>query len=391
VSTQVKNAFIGVLYLFSVGFVVAPLAGDYFLPVVLSVLAAASVVVFALLGGRWWDHRRARIRLADKYDLSSYDARMAMHLVDSGQVMRAALRPAGRDYAEHQLERARTPVWVPVLGVVLALAVFIPYAALLNARVLAFIGIGTVGYQCYRTYTRPDRLQAALAKLTGASQAPEANPRGEVIPLPRRAAPVDRVAPARPSVSTRAASSTADIELRGDAVPSQITLQRSFTWRNSLAEYIVEIDGHRVGRLRPRASKMHEVRPGKHEIRVHFDTTGYPEKGYMGSPTFEINLQDGESEVLDVIPTSSMYLSQMRGMHEDWLMLTPADDDPTTVRPRPPVTGGAVLRFLLTGVVGAALLANWFVFSTGSPAWSVSDAIVLIGAGILIYLRFVKK
>lgn len=76
---------------------------------------------------------------------------------------------------------------------------------------------------------------------------------------------------------------------------TQITLHRPRTFRNSMSEYIVEIDGRRVGRLRSGASTVYEVTPGHHEVRVRLDTVMAPRMGYAGSPTFEADVREGQS------------------------------------------------------------------------------------------------
>ncbi len=60
---------------------------------------------------------------------------------------------------------------------------------------------------------------------------------------------------------------------------------------NSLNEYIVEVDGRRLGRLRSGASAQHEVSPGPHEVRVRLDTIMDPKMGYVGSPSSEADLR----------------------------------------------------------------------------------------------------
>ena len=122
---RVRYVLIGVLYAVLALFVAVGFVGDLGLLDVPSLLIAALVIAFALLGSRWSDRRGERKRLVHEHGLSAYDARMAMHLVDSGQVMRTALRPAGRSYAQRQLDRGPTPVWVPALGVVMAVAVYL--------------------------------------------------------------------------------------------------------------------------------------------------------------------------------------------------------------------------------------------------------------------------
>jgi len=157
---------IGVLYVVLALVVVVGFVGDVGPLDVPGLLIAALMIALALLGVRWSERRRERKRLVHAHGLSTYDARMAMHLVDSGQVMRGALRPAGRDYAQRQLDRGPTPVWVSALGVVMAVAVYLPYAALPGTRVFALVGIGFVGLRCHHTYTRPTRLRSVLGNLT---------------------------------------------------------------------------------------------------------------------------------------------------------------------------------------------------------------------------------
>ena len=106
---RVRYVLTGVLYVVLALFVVVGFAGDFGLLNVPGLLIAALVIAVALLGMRWSERRVERKRLVHEYGLSAYDARMAMHLVDSGQVMRAALRPAGRDYAQCQLDHGPTP------------------------------------------------------------------------------------------------------------------------------------------------------------------------------------------------------------------------------------------------------------------------------------------
>jgi len=252
---------IGVLYLVLALFVAVGFAGDLGLMDVPSLLIAALVITVALIGLRWSDRRVERKHLVHDHGLSSYDARMAMHLVDSGEVMRAALRPAGRDYAQRQLDHGPTPVWVPALGVVMAVAVYLPYAALPDARVFALAGIGVIGFRCHHVYTRPARLRSALGNLTSITapglHAHEALTR---IPTATRATPTSTFPLASSHATGTSAAHTPPS--RNAASTALITLRRPRAFRTSLSEYIVEIDGRRVGRLRTRTSEGYAVQPG---------------------------------------------------------------------------------------------------------------------------------
>ncbi len=389
---RVRYTLIGVLYVVLalvvvVGFVgdVGPLDGP-------GLLFAALMIGLALLGVRWSERRGERKRLVHAHGLSAYDARMAMHLVDSGQVMRGALRPAGRDYAQRQLDRGPTPVWVPALGVVMAVAVYLPYAALPGTRVFALVGIGFVGLRCQHTYTRPTRLRSVLGNLTS-TPAPGLPTRSEALrkfPAATRA----------PTSAFAISATTSDTAPRSAAHPSSsnaaftalITLRRPRAFRNSLSEYIVDIDGHRAGRLRSRASEEYAVQPGQHEIRVRLDTILAPKMGYVGSPAFEVDLGDGERLEVDVIALPASY-SNFGVRHttadpEGWLMLAPADADkppPRTVRA---LIRGNWLRYTVSLAALAAFIATMFVFRTGSAAWWDSDTVLLLSATTLIYLRF---
>jgi len=176
------------------------------------------------------------------------------------------------------------------------------------------------------------------------------------------------------------------------ALTSLITLHRPRMFRNSLNEYIVEIDGRRVGRLRSGASAQHEVSPGHHEIRVHLDTIMDPKIGYAGSPAFEVDLRGGERLELDVtaVPYASYQILGVRQMTDDtegWLMLALAGVD-KPARVRRPFTRGAWLRYMLNVVLFASLVATLFVFRSGSSAWWTSEMVFLVSGGALVYLRF---
>ncbi len=163
-------------------------------------------------------------------------------------------------------------------------------------------------------------------------------------------------------------------------------------FRNSLNEYIVDIDGRRVGRLRSGASAQHEVSPGHHEIRVHLDTIIDPKIGYAGSPAFEVDLREGERLELDVtaVPYASYQILGVRQMTDDpegWLMLAPAGVD-KPARVRRPFTRGAWLRYMLNVVLLASLVATLFVFRSGSSARWTSEMVFLVSGGTLVYLRF---
>jgi hypothetical protein len=111
-----------------------------------------------------------------------------------------------------------------------------------------------------------------------------------------------------------------------------------------MSEYIVEIDGRRVGRLRSGASTVYEVTPGHHEVRVRLDTVMAPKMGYAGSPTFEANVREGQSVALDVgtVPSASrqiLFGQQMTDDPEGWLMLSPVGADKRP-RSRRPLTAG---------------------------------------------------
>jgi len=359
---------IGVLYVVLalvvvVGFVgdVGPLDGP-------GSLIAALMIALALLGVRWSERRGERKRLVHAHRLSAYDARMAMHLVDSGQVMRGALRSAGRDYAQRQLDRGPTPVC---------------------ARVFALVGIGFVGLRCQHTYTRPTRLRSVLGNLTS-TPAPGLPTRSEAL----RKFPAANRAPTSAFAISATTSDTAPQSPSSSnaALTALITLRRPRAFRNSLSEYIVDIDGHRAGRLRSRASEEYAVQPGQHEIRVRLDTILAPKMGYVGSPAFEVDLSDGERLEVDVIALPASY-SNFGVRHttadpEGWLMLAPAGADkppPRTVRA---LIRGNWLRYTVSLVALAAFIATMFVFRTGSAAWWDSDTVLLLSATTLIYLRF---
>jgi len=382
---RVRYVLIGVLYAVLALFVAVGFVGDLGLLDVPSLLIAALVIAFALLGTRWSDRRGERKRLVHEHGLSAYDARMVMHLVDSGQVMRTALRPAGRDYAQRQLDRGPTPVWVPALGVVMAVAVYLPYAGLPDARVFALMGIGVVGFRCHHLYTRPARLRSVLVNLAP-TDAPELHARPEA---PRSHA-ISR--PAKPSSAspvsdTAAIQSAAHPSSSNAALTALLTLRRPRAFRNSLSEYIVEIDGRRVGRLRARASQEFAVPPGYHEVRVRLDTIMAPKMGYVGSPAFEV-----ERTELDVIALpathSSFGVLQTTADPEGWLMLAPAGADKPPPRSPLALIRGNWLRYTLSLVALAAFIATFFVFRTGSAAWWDSNTVLLLSAGTLLYLRF---
>ncbi len=107
--------------------------------------------------------------------LSTSDARVVMRMVDpgvdSGWGIQPYLRPAARDYAQHQLDRTPTPIWRLAVGASVVAAVAIAFAVA-NLRqgsgVLVLLSIGYVaqgGYHAYRSYTRPARMRAVLVKL----------------------------------------------------------------------------------------------------------------------------------------------------------------------------------------------------------------------------------
>ena len=338
---------IGVLYVVLALVVVVGFVGDVGPLDVPGLLIATLMIALALLGVRWSERRGERKRLVHAHGLSAYDARMAMHLVDSGQVMRGALRPAGRDYAQRQLDRGPTPVWVPALGVVMAVAVYLPYAALPGTRVFTLVGIGFVGFRCQHTYTRPTRLRSVLENLTSTT-APGLPTQSEAL----RKFPAATRAPTSAFAISAATSDTAP---RSAAHPSSsnaaltalITLRRPRAFRNSLSEYIVDIDGHLAGRLRSRASEEYAVQPGQHDIRVRLDTILAPEMGYVGSPAFEVDLGDGERLEVDVIALPASYTNfgvrHTTADPEGWLMLAPAGAD------KPP---SRTVRALIRALVG---------------------------------------
>ena len=335
---RVRYVLIGVLYVVLALVVVVGFVGDVGPLDVPGLLIATLMIALALLGVRWSERRGERKRLAHAYRLSAYDARMAMHLVDSGQVMRGALRPAGRDYAQRQLDRGPTPVWVPALGVVMAVAVYLPYAALPGTRVFALVGIAFVGLRCHHTYTRPTRLRSVLGNLTSTT-APGLPTRSEAL----RKFPAATRAPTSAFAISATTSDTAPQSPSSSnaALTALIALRRPRAFRNSLSEYIVDIDGHRAGRLRSRASEEYAVQPGQHEIRVRLDTILAPKMGYVGSPAFEVDLSDGERLEVDVIALPASYTSfgvlHTTADPEGWLMLAPANADkpPPAHRPRP--------------------------------------------------------
>lgn len=387
---RVRYVLIGVLYAVLALFVAVGFVGDLGLLDVPSLLIAALVIAFALLGLRWSDRRVERKRLLHEHGLSAYDARMAMHLVDSGEVMRAALRPAGRDYAQRQLDRGPTPMWIPALGVVMAVAVYLPYAGFPGARVFALVGIGFVGFRCHHVYTRPARLRSVLVNLAP-TEAPELHARPEA-PRSHAISRPAKPASAFPISNTAAIQSAAHPSSSNAALTALVTLRRPRSFRNSLSEYIVEIDGRRVGRLRSRAAQEFAVQPGHHEVRVRLDTLMAPRRGYAGSPAFEVDLSDGERMELDVIALpathSSFGVLQTTADPEAWLMLAPAGADKPPPRSTRTLIRRNWLRYTLSLVALAAFIATSFVFRTGSAAWWDSDTVLLLSAGALVYLRF---
>jgi len=114
--------------------------------------------------------------------------------------------------------------------------------------------------------------------------------------------------------------------------------------------------------------------------------------GYVGSPAFEVDLSDGERLEVDVIALPVSYTSfgvrHTTADPEGWLMLAPAGADkppPRTVRA---LIRGHWLRYTVSLVALAALIATMFVFRTGTAAWWDSDTVLLLSATTLIYLRF---
>lgn len=263
---RLRYGLLCVLYALSVGLTVVAFTGDGGQPVVPGLLLAALATAIMLSGLRSTERRRERHRLRHAHGLSAYDTRMAMHLVAGGNVMRAPLRPTARDYAERQLRQGPTSVWVMVLGFVAAVALYIPYAAIPGGRVLAIMGFGVVGYLVHHAYTRPERLRGVLAGLDPAPASAARRP-GARMSAPFVGSPTAVARSVAPPASAHPEST------------GRVRLQRPWTWRNCLSEYIVEIDGRSVGKLRSRASAEYPVAPGAHEVRVHLDTTGYPEKG----------------------------------------------------------------------------------------------------------------
>lgn len=139
------------------------------------VLGVAVVVAVVLAAGGWSERRRERDRLAREYDLSTYDARMVIQLVDSGEVLRGALHPAARDYAQRQLDRGPVPVWWLVLGGALTVAVAVT-AVVVNPTLAAAAIIGVafaVGNVYYYSYTRPPRLRRVLASVSPLPSTPQ--------------------------------------------------------------------------------------------------------------------------------------------------------------------------------------------------------------------------
>lgn len=168
--SRVQEVLIAVLAATSAAFVLLGLLGGP--PVVLfSVLGAAVVVAVVFEAVEWSERRRERGRLAREHDLSTYDVRMVILLVDSGEVPRGALHPAARDYAQRQLDRGTVSVWWLVLGGALGVAVAVTAAVVLSPVVVgaAIVGIALAGYNSYRSYTRPDRLRRVLANVSPAT------------------------------------------------------------------------------------------------------------------------------------------------------------------------------------------------------------------------------
>ncbi len=164
--SRVQEVLIAVLAAAAAAFVLLGLLGGPRV-VLYSVYGVAMVVavVFGAVG--WSERRRERNRLAREHDLSTYDARMVIQLVDSGEVLRGALHPAARDYAQRQLDRGTVPVWRLVLAAALGMAVTVTFVVLSPTLVLtAIFWIAFAGYGFYSSYTRPNRLRRVLANVS---------------------------------------------------------------------------------------------------------------------------------------------------------------------------------------------------------------------------------
>ncbi len=110
------------------------------------------------------------------HNLSTSDARVVMRMVDpgvdSGWGIQPQLRPAARDYAQHQLDRVPTPIWKLGVGAaaVVAVATIFSVANLRQGSgtlvLLSLVYVAQGGHHAYRSYKRPARMRAVLAKLT---------------------------------------------------------------------------------------------------------------------------------------------------------------------------------------------------------------------------------
>jgi hypothetical protein len=149
---------------------------NFRLTVLLSLLLVAVVLVLPLVVTQWSVRRRERQRLAEMHNLSTSDARVVMRMVDpgvdSGWGIQPQLRPAARDYAQHQLDRVPTPIWKLGVGAaaVVAVATIFSVANLRQGSgtlvLLSLVYVAQGGHHAYRSYKRPARMRAVLAKLT---------------------------------------------------------------------------------------------------------------------------------------------------------------------------------------------------------------------------------